>query len=233
MVIKAVHKTTKEVESFRKENVEGIDLYYILETNTPISKTDFTFWYTPLIEKITSLDEYQVLAARTLPDLTEFYPNIIHYETANMLHMKYGVDTEVGEIQDLYKKSFAYRKVFDKINLLEEVCDMIWYLAGTCTLLQVSLNNFLKEIPYSAELVPTKDFPSIPIMEDVKGCKENLTSGDITNAEFIGAFVSSEEELFRGLTNNINKLICRYPDKFNNKDAVERNLSTERKQLEQ
>jgi hypothetical protein len=233
MVIKAVHKTTKEVESFRKENVEGIDLYYILETNTPISKTDFTFWYTPLIEKITSLDEYQVLAARTLPDLTEFYPDIIHYETANKLHMKYGVDTEVGEIQDLYKKSFAYRKVFDKVNLLEEVCDFMWYLAGVYTLEGVILSTFLKDIPYSANLVPIEDYPTIPIMEEVLQIRADYTIGDISNEQFIGAFVSSEEELFRGLANNINKLICRYPDKFNNKDAVERNLDTERKQLEQ
>lgn len=187
---------------------------------------------TPLIDRITSLDEYQKLAARTLPDLTEFYPDIEGQSNANSLHMWFGIDTEIGEILDLYKKSFAYRKKFDKVNLLEEICDIIWYLAGDATINNILLSEAFDDIVFEGNLIPSDDYPTLPIMDDVIDVCRGYNELKIKTEDFIGFFVSSEEELFKGLTNNINKLIVRYPDKFTNENAINRDLNIERKELE-
>lgn len=189
-----------------------------------------------LVDKITSLDEYQKLAARTLSDLTEFYSSKIMInnllEDANIVHCMYGIDTEIGEILDLYKKSFAYRKIFDKINLLEEVCDVMWYVAAICTLNKVSLTLFSKDMIFRGDLIPTDDYPSLDIMTSLYNHVKQYHKDKLIIEDLIECLVESEEQLFKGLTNNINKLIIRYPDKFTNSDAVNRNLDIERNELE-
>ena len=190
-----------------------------------------------LIKEIKSFDEYQKLASRTMPDLSEFYLNFKISDstvvTANTMHMKFGITTELGEILDLYKKSFAYKKIFDKVNLIEEVCDIIWYLANSCTLHDSLLSSALDNIIYTGKNIPTFDYPTISNMIELHtDCNVAIEETRFLPI-FIGNLVKSQEELLRGLTNNINKLLIRYPDKFNNVNAVNRNLSEERKQLEQ
>lgn len=190
-----------------------------------------------LVDKITSLDEYQKLAARTLPDLNEFYLGNIMIdnllEDANIVHCMYGIDTEIGEILDLYKKSFAYRKIFDKTNLLEEVCDIMWYVAAGCTISKVNLSNLInRRLNFNGSLIPNNDYPTLDIMAELYNNIKDYHKNKLQIEDIIEPLVESEEQLFRGLTNNINKLIIRYPDKFTNNDAVNRNLDIERNELE-
>lgn len=233
--MKVVIKETKEV--FEVEDLGDFYKPIYRETTKPLLNTIPRSLQknecTPLIDKITSLDEYQKLAARTLPDLTELYPDIEGQSSANHLHMWFGIDSEIGEIIDLYKKSFAYRKKFDKVNLLEEVCDIMWYLAGEATLDNTPLSSYLDHIIYMGRLIPHGDYPTIIDMDNVIDTTREYNEGEISNELFIGRFISSQEELFRGLTNNINKLIIRYPDKFDIVQAINRDLDSERKQLEQ
>jgi hypothetical protein len=235
-----IAKNVRVVEKSTKRVYEGIihnDTNMFVGQDITVSMETIQKDFTPLIDKITSLDEYQKLAARTLPDLTEFYvgrtmiDNI--HEDANIVHCIYGVDTELGEILDLYKKSFAYRKSFDRTNLLEEVCDIMWYLAGGCTINELSLNNIINELEFHGSLIPTEDYPDLDIMADLYNLVQDYRKGSAVIERLLISLVSSEEELFRGLTNNINKLIIRYPDKFSNDNAVNRNLDVERNQLEQ
>ena len=243
--MRVVVKETKEVRDLKELKVDigrdGKEYYLTIIPNTeivdPISKS----LCTPLIEQITSLDEYQKLAARTLPDLQEYYGSStvtiknIENLTCNDIHVLYGITTELIEILDLYKKSFAYRKPFDKTNLLEEICDKIWYVAGGCTVNNTDLNSIidLDTIGYNGFCIPMGDFPTIENMKDVFDIADNYNNGIVDIEDVLASFVSSEEELFRGLTNNINKLIIRYPDKFSNESALNRDLNSEREQLEQ
>lgn len=190
-----------------------------------------------LVDKITSLDEYQKLAARTLPDLNEFYVGNIMIdnllEDSNIVHCMYGIDTEIGEILDLYKKSFAYRKIFDKVNLLEEVCDVMWYVAAGCTISKVNLSNLInRRLNFNGSLIPNNDYPTLDIMAELYNNIKDYHKNKLQIDDIIELLVESEEQLFKGLTNNINKLIIRYPDKFTNNDAVNRNLDIERNELE-
>jgi len=92
------------------------------------------------------------------------------------IHMIFGMSTEIGELQDVYKKHIAYKKNIDWINVEEEIGDIMFYLASFCR-----INNFdLEEI----------------------------------------------------LETNVKKLESRYPDKFTEYHALNRDLSKEREILE-
>lgn len=113
-------------------------------------------------------NQYQLKAARTLPHLTSML--------MDDLHMVLGMQTEVAEIADVYKKNIAYGKPLDEINVKEELGDVLWYIANMCNLHGWS-------------------------MEDVM---------DV----------------------NIKKLETRYPEKFTEELALNRNLDAERDVLE-
>ena len=60
---------------------------------------------------------------------------------ARLLHGAIGLCTETGEFQDALKRAIFYNKAFDKVNLIEEVGDVMWYLAIICDELGVSFEE--------------------------------------------------------------------------------------------
>lgn len=56
-------------------------------------------------------------------------------------HAMYGLVTEVGEIMDQLKRSKVYNTQFDKVNLIEEMGDMMWYMAILCDAVEVSFEE--------------------------------------------------------------------------------------------
>lgn len=114
------------------------------------------------------IQTYQTKASRTLAKIDG---NIL-----DDLHMVIGMQTEVAEIADVYKKNIAYNKPLDLVNIKEELGDAMWYIANLC----------------------------------------NMHGWDLRDI----------------LDTNIAKLQARYPEKFTEKQALNRNLSEERKILE-
>jgi NTP pyrophosphatase (non-canonical NTP hydrolase) len=47
----------------------------------------------------------------------------------DLLHASIGMVTEAGEFADALKKHVFYGKELDKVNLIEELGDQIWYIA--------------------------------------------------------------------------------------------------------
>jgi NTP pyrophosphatase (non-canonical NTP hydrolase) len=76
-----------------------------------------------------------------LPDITPAHQRITP-EVAQLLHGAIGLATESGEILDALKKHIYYGKPLDKVNLMEEAGDCIWYIA-----------LLLRELGYSFEEV--------------------------------------------------------------------------------
>lgn len=72
------------------------------------------------------LKQYSELAVRTDALLGENYDNL------HSVHMVMGMVTEVGELQDIYKKHLAYGKPIDEVNEKEEIGDLMWYIACHC-----------------------------------------------------------------------------------------------------
>ena len=59
----------------------------------------------------------------------EVIANELTAEDAHLLHMTVGVSGEAGELLDPLKKTIFYGKSLDKINLDEEIGDILWYVA--------------------------------------------------------------------------------------------------------
>ena len=195
--------------------------------------------------KISSLEEYRLLAARTLPDLGSM--------SNNLLHMEAGIAGEfLGEAVDILKKTFAYKKPLDKVHLGEELADTVWYCAGVETIFKPT------------ETVVCFDEDSIAIVETIKNqtityikksvkiksssveteCLSlilaNKGAVDSTNRGAILAIIGIcmgicellEIDFWQTLTNNISKLQVRYPEKFTEEAALNRDLAAERVELE-
>ena len=81
------------------------------------------------------LKTYQKEAARTCPELPKTY------EHMDSLHMVMGLDTEVGELVDVFKKNLAYGKPIDWVNVKEEVVDIMWYLVNFCRIHNIDIEE--------------------------------------------------------------------------------------------
>lgn len=77
-------------------------------------------------------DEYQQQALRTENTPEIFLPEIAlqpGVALGRLVHGMIGACTETGELQDMIKKFLIYGKPFDRVNVLEECGDVLWYLA--------------------------------------------------------------------------------------------------------
>ena len=171
---------------------------------------------------IKSLREYQELAQRTCPSLgsTEL----------DNTHMVLGIITEYGELCDVYKKHLAYGREIDFINVQEEFADIGWYIMNLFRIKNIQID--------------IKQYPDLDILR-----KENI---NLQLVSFLSSIYSSIAEkdliyllsawwylglnlnidIFKALTNNIDKLKIRYPDKFDEEKALNRDLESEKKELE-
>lgn len=75
---------------------------------------------------IMELRDYQFLANRTAKDLG-FRDGLIHAAL--------GVTGEAGEFADAVKRVAIYEGVPDRVNMIEELGDLLWYIAYACEVL--------------------------------------------------------------------------------------------------
>ena len=121
--------------------------------------------------------EYKKSALRTESnDFKAISERISKEGNIRLLHAGIGLATESGEFLDALKKSIFYGKELDRVNLKEEIGDLLWYCA-------IALDEL------------DGDFESV-------------------------------------MATNIAKLKARFPNKFTEEDAENRNLDKEREILE-
>jgi NTP pyrophosphatase (non-canonical NTP hydrolase) len=89
-----------------------------------------------------NLNEYQELASRTqasaLPMMNRILVDSKHVD---LLHAALGLTSEAGEFCDALKKAFAYGRELDRVNLAEELGDLMWYIGLACDALDVTLES--------------------------------------------------------------------------------------------
>lgn len=51
-------------------------------------------------------------------------------DECHMIHMVMGICGETGELLDAVKKAVIYRKMLDRVNIIEELGDIEFYLEG-------------------------------------------------------------------------------------------------------
>lgn len=79
-----------------------------------------------------TLDEYQQLAARTIGTRTH---------ADQLSNMALGLAGEAGETADMLKKHLFHGKPLDADEVVKELGDVMWYVAGMATAIGVSLGD--------------------------------------------------------------------------------------------
>lgn len=191
------------------------------------------------MSKIQTIPEYQGLAARTCPNLPG--------EHENERHMNLGVITEIGEVLDIFKKNLAYGKAVDVVNLGEELADISWYIVNKCRFQEISLEDAFNLVKAEVkEVLDTQMFVKEGLSKDLRteallhpllraycGPTNDIFSAPIVQLAILANIAEWYElDFFQLLTNNINKLKVRYPEKFTEEAALNRDLDAERTELE-
>lgn len=158
------------------------------------------------------LSHYATLAERTNADLGDYNKNV--------LHMALGIKTEIAEIYDIFKRELAYGKLVDIINLEEEIGDLMWYLTNLNTISKGALVNRSNKLAY--------------IIDNSLGFFVTFLYEDYQQALYLIARLIEKYDLDMGqiLNKNIAKLKARFPEKFTQEKALNRNLNKERDILE-
>lgn len=170
-----------------------------------------------------TIKEYQENAVNTLAVLED--------KTKDLTHMLCGTATEVGEFLDVFKKWFAYGKEFDRINAREELGDICWYLANTATIIKYELDQSCITQKEEKELdIDTAFQRSLGMLDHTvmifnlspAGTKIEYFFWRLTEIATLLGFSMSDI-----LSRNIEKLKQRYPNKFTQEDALNRDLDKE------
>lgn len=65
---------------------------------------------------------------------------------AHLLHMAVGVSGESGELLDAIKKYAIYKKPLDRANVIEELADLRFYMAGIMNALGIGDRDLLEAL---------------------------------------------------------------------------------------
>lgn len=169
--------------------------------------------------------EYQKLAFKTCKVYDD--PNM------NLLHMAIGLHSEYEELGDALARN-------DAVNISEELADHMWYIACYC---QFEYLPFSYIASLNTDLVPdhlavlTARFLDIVKKKAIYGNRSPALSHDETIAlsNIIGKLFTIayafDISIEKSLENNIQKLKVRYPEKYSDISATNRDLDSEYEQL--
>jgi NTP pyrophosphatase (non-canonical NTP hydrolase) len=115
----------------------------MLNTNLNTNSADINDRYCALAARTESRDYFHSIAPRQLSQLERTE------------HAAYGLCTEAGELLDQLKKHIFYGKDLDEVNLMEELGDILWYVALLCNardwrlteVMQANINKLTTRYP--------------------------------------------------------------------------------------
>ena len=189
--------------------------------------------------------EYIPLAIRTC----KYLPFADHIN-----HMGLGIVGEMGEIVDQLKKAYIYGKPLDQVNIVEEVGDVAWYVAGVVQFYP-NLHSFIESdelknnINYEkldeakSEITRTvllNTMSAANLVVDM-GILADETGGPSDEGEEVAktlcmflfaTAVLLDVDLSQACEVNIAKLAKRYGDKYSDYAAINRDIDAERAVLE-
>lgn len=167
------------------------------------------------------IKEYQEQAKRTCPTLEN--------TKLDLSHMVLGIFSE-------YEEYIVAKHNDDIINQSEECSDIMWYIANYCTFRGYDLESL-----WNVRVFNGKDFTvNVSILQDYikKHIAYNKSIDSYKECDTISHILYNLQFMYgtidwkQSLQNNINKLKIRFPEKFDENLAKNRNLELERKELE-
>lgn len=85
--------------------------------------------------------DYQVAARRTKSGVFNFHG--LKHEI-DLIHAALGISSEAGEFSDAMKKSLYYGDMIDRAALIEELGDILYYVAMACDALDVHIATVME-----------------------------------------------------------------------------------------
>lgn len=171
-----------------------------------------------------NLKEYQQAATRTVAYLGDL--------RLDLAHMVLGMGSELNELQDAIRNR-------DKVNIHEEQIDICWYVANYCTLRNKNFEDFApkrQRLSYYNEEELNDLYYWISVLQDL--VKKYIVYNREIDVDFEAEALQNIVECCNwhdfeeGLSRNIAKLKARFPEKFTEENANNRNLEVERAILE-
>lgn len=172
--------------------------------------------------------EFQTKSKRTCPTLDSL--NI------NLAHMVLGINSEIVELEDAIS-------VRDYVNVGEEVADLLWYVGNYCTFKGLAIPHPLENIEVRGAKIMIADlYYSTSELQDM--VKKFLAYGKKINSSLEILYLQDIVDLACSfvkkynldleviLQNNVDKLLVRFPTGFSTEKAINRDLGSERKELE-
>lgn len=92
-----------------------------------------------------TFDEYVKKALKTENDYDFPRERIDNTIVLRLLHGAIGACTEAGELIDILKKYLIYGKQIDITNIIEEVGDILWYIAIISDSLGISIETIMEK----------------------------------------------------------------------------------------
>lgn len=93
-----------------------------------------------------NLSEYQKQAARTegdYPTVAERFVNDKEVNSFKLNHAVIGITGEAGELASAIQRAYYYGQGVDKANIVEELGDLLWYIALACNTLGVEMSDVM------------------------------------------------------------------------------------------
>lgn len=153
----------------------------------------------------------------------------------DLAHMVLGMNTEIVELREAIRNK-------DSVNIQEELSDFLWYFCNYKNFRGYSEYIYDEQEPMSNPMIVYKLYDRVAELQDL--IKKFVAYNKEINTE-IELFLLNEiyqyiltiaysygVDIEDGLEKNIAKLKKRYPEKFDENLAVNRDLETERKILE-
>lgn len=189
-----------------------------------------------------NFQEYSLLALRTAKPLPKEH---------QVLHALIGLAGEFGELAGAIKKHVVYGKALDRVNVMEEISDIFWYLnlymveKDTNLALikkaheQISehpgeLQKMYEGDPFSLVMITlatTTLMATLNIPASERGESDEVVIQH-TALMLCGLLEFCGYTLSQALETNIAKLAARYGDKYSDYSALNRDTASERVILE-
>ncbi len=180
-------------------------------------------------------NEYLALSEKTLSE--EFHSG---KKVENLLHGVIGILTELDELIENHEKDN-----FDSINAVEEISDVMWYIAILAREYKIDLSKWSEKNDIitggTEKVILSMIKNSLKLLDILK--KKIYYNRVIDDNQFITLTHNVianvlqytnyyKIDIHKSFDINIEKLKARYGDKFSSEMAINRNLDIERKILE-
>lgn len=171
------------------------------------------------------------------------------FKGARLLHMSLGISNEIGEIYEAAdacdKAHSSTGPLIEAASLLirEEIGDLCWYTAGACDVMGIKFIHIMKAEPFDPESLADLDVVFKQLAIGAGMIAEQVKKHVFYGKQFdhgvivvgLGEVAHSAMSLAlfydldfnKILVDNIAKLATRFPDKFTEADAIDRDKDAE------